>query len=292
MNINPEFEVPNSSGGAPPKLETIPGACDSHIHIFDSRFPDAGPAHLNAARATAGDYRLLQRRLGTQRTVVVTARVYDTDNRVTLDAIEALGRDRTRGVARVRADVSDAELATLHTGGIRGIRFSLHHVPSDSALFSGVEQLAQRVAMLGWHVQLHWNAEQIVAHSALLSRLPGTMVFDHLGRIPPSSGVSHPAFAVIRRLLDAGRTWVKLSGVYLDTRAGPPYADMHALGRAFAHAAPERMVWGSDWPHVSETDKPDDAVLLDLLLHWVPEAGAQRRILVDNPAQLYGFNPQ
>jgi predicted TIM-barrel fold metal-dependent hydrolase len=118
------------------------------------------------------------------------------------------------------------------------------------------------------------------------------MVFDHMGRLPQPVGLDHPAFAIIRRLIDKGRTWVKLSGAYLDTKVGPPtYADATAVARAFAAAAPERMVWGSDWPHPTEKDKPDDAALFDLLADWVPDAATRQRVLVSNPQTLYGFAP-
>jgi predicted TIM-barrel fold metal-dependent hydrolase len=134
------------------------------------------------------------------------------------------------------------------------------------------------------------RADQIAAAESLWGRLPSTIVFDHMGRLPQPAGVTHPAFGIIRRLIDKGRTWVKLSGAYLDTRAGPPgYADATEVARAFVAAAPERMVWGSDWPHPTEKEKPDDAVLLDLLAAWVPDAAMRRRVLVSNPQTLYGF---
>jgi D-galactarolactone isomerase len=151
-----------------------------------------------------------------------------------------------------------------------------------------IEPLARRVEPLGWHVQIHFRADQIVAASDLLQRLPGTVVFDHLGRLPQSAGVDDPAFAIIRRMLDRGRTWMKLSGAYLMAKP-PAYAEAGAAARAFIEAAPERMVWGSDWPHPTEADKPDDAVLFDLLADWAPDGATRQRILVDNPVQLYGF---
>jgi predicted TIM-barrel fold metal-dependent hydrolase len=155
-----------------------------------------------------------------------------------------------------------------------------------------IEPLSRRVADLGWHVQIHMRADQIAAAADLWERLPSTIVFDHMGRLPQPVGLAHPAFAIIRRLIDDGRTWVKLSGAYLDTKIGSPtYADATAVARAFAAAAPERMVWGSDWPHPTEKDKPDDAVLLDLLADWVPDAATRHRVLVTNPQTLYDFAP-
>jgi predicted TIM-barrel fold metal-dependent hydrolase len=269
------------------------GACDAHIHIFDPRFAPALPGAATFAGATAADYRAVQKRLGTQRAVVVTPRIHVTDNRVTLDAIQQLGIEHTRGVAVLRPGVTDAELQALHAGGIRGIRFTLYTPQQAATTFEMVEPLSRRVSELGWHVQLHWTAGQIVEHRELLARLPSTIVFDHLARLPLPQGTAHPAFGVVRRLLDNGRTWVKLSGPYLDSQAGEAgaYADSDAVARAWVQAAPQRLVWGSDWPHVTETAKPDDAALFALLARWVDDDATRERILVHNPALLYGFGP-
>jgi D-galactarolactone isomerase len=280
--------VPNSSGTAPPLLSAPAGACDAHIHVLDARFPTADGAAV-LRQATAADYALLQRRIGTTRAGVVQPKAYGTNNDCTLDAIARLGKG-ARGIAVLHPTVSDAELGRLDAGGIRGLRFSVWN-PSDTVTtVEMIEPLAKRIADLGWHLQLHMSADQFVAHAALIDRLAAPIVIDHVGRLPPQTGVAHPAFAVIRRLLDRGNAWMKLSGAYLNTVSGPPtYADASAIARAFAKAAPERMVWGSDWPHVTERNKPDDAVLFDLLADWVPGETDRRRVLVDNPAALYGF---
>jgi predicted TIM-barrel fold metal-dependent hydrolase len=259
------------------------------MHIYDARFP-VKSAMVDGA--TAADYRGLQARLGTRRTVVVTPRACGTDNRVTLDAINQLGRERTRGVAVVNTTVSDAELASLDAGGIRGIRFTLYTQDNAPTTFGMVEPLAHRVHELGWHLQLHWTADQIVEHAALLRRLPCPLVFDHLARLPMPAGIGQPAFAFVRGLLQEGRAWLKLSGAYLDTAVGAAgnYADATAVARAWVAAAPRRLVWGSDWPHPTERSKPDDAQLMDLLPAWAEDEAAQRAILVDNPAALYGFD--
>ena len=280
---------PNSAGTAAPRLKAPPNACDSHIHIYDARFPcNSGMV----PGATVAHYRQMQQRLGTTRTVVVNPRANGTDNRVTLDAIAQLGIDHARGVAVLTPAISDAELRRLHAGGIRGIRFTLYTPENAPTTFEMVEPLAQRIHPLGWHVQLHWTADQIAEHAALLMRLPCTIVLDHLARIPQPAGVTHPAVVTVKKLLDAGRTWIKLSGAYLDSAAGADanYADIGAIAQAWIKAAPERMVWGSDWPHPTETHKPDDAALMDLLLRWAGDDATRQRILVDNPAALYGFS--
>jgi D-galactarolactone isomerase len=151
--------------------------------------------------------------------------------------------------------------------------------------------LAPRIAALGWHAQIHMSGDQLVGHAAMLGALPCDIVIDHMGRLPPATGVSHPAFATMRRLIDAGRTWVKISAAYLNTNDGPPdYVDATAVAQALIKAAPERMVWGSDWPHVTEIHKPDTALLFDLLAIWAGDEATRRRVLVDNPATLYGFS--
>ena len=265
-------------------------ACDAHMHIYDPAFLPEGAPPLPVV-GTVDAYRRVQQVIGTRRTVVVTPRNFGTDNRVTLAAIQALGSNHTRGVAVVRDDVTDAQLQALHEGGIRGIRFTLYTPANAVVGFDMVESLSHRVHALGWHVQLHWTAAQIVDHDALLRRLPSAIVFDHLGRLPVDGGVDHPAFGIIRRELDSGKGWLKLSGPYLDSIVGDAggYADTDALAQAWVYAAPDRLVWGSDWPHVTERVKPNDASLAALLERWVPDAAQRRRILVDNPAALYGF---
>lgn len=282
-------EMPNSAGSAGPKLQAPAGACDCHMHIYDAeRFPPSRPGSRMQANAAVADYRRLQQRIGTTRTVIVQPAAYGTDNRVTLDAIARLGN--ARGVAVVFPDVGDSELRGLDSGGVRGIRFTVFDPATAVTRIDMIEPLARRMADIGWHVQIHMRGDQIVANADLLRRLPATMVIDHMGRVPLPEGASHAAFRVVRELIDKGNTWVKLSGAYQDTKIGPPtYADATALARAYVAAAPERMVWGSDWPHPTEKNKPDDALLLDLLSEWAPDASTRRRILVDNPQALYGF---
>jgi len=285
---------PHSSGTRKPASTAPAGACDAHMHVYDRRFALHGSPDAMVDNATAADYRLLQQRIGTQRTVVVQPRIHGTDNSVTLDAIHALGPAHTRGVAVLRPDVADAELERLHAGGIRGIRFTLYTAANAATGFEMVEPLAQRVHALGWHVQLHWSADQIAAHADLLARLPCTIVFDHLARLPLPDAQVHPAFGVVSRLRDNGRTWIKLSGAYLDSKTGAAggYADTNTIAQAWVRQAPERVVWGSDWPHPTESvaNKPDDAVLFDLLGQWIPDEAQRRRVLVDNPALLYDFS--
>lgn len=284
--------VPNSSGTEAPKFRVPAYACDCHHHIYDARFPFAQPAAPLLPNARVMDYRLLQRRIGTTRNIVVTPAPYPAsfaDNHVTLDAIGQFGSN-ARGVAIVSPAITDAELIALGEGGIRGIRFSLALLKNAAAVMDEIEPLAKRVNALGWHVQFNVTADQIVQGEDLWKRLPTPLVFDHMGHMPQPMGIDHPAFKVIRRLVDKGKTWVKLSVTYDSSKVGPPtYADVNKVGQAYVRFAPERMLWGSNWPHPNETNKPDDALLFDLLAAWAPREATRHRILVENPEALYGF---
>lgn len=289
---HPQSVVPNSAGTEAPKVKAPPNACDCHHHIYDVRFPFSQPGARMVPNARVPDYRLLQGRIGLTRSVVVTPAPYPAsadDNRVTLDAIAQFGA-HARGVAIVSPAITDAELKALAAGGIRGIRFSLALAGALTPAIEAIAPLSKRVAALGWHVQINMTADQIVAAGDLWNRLPSTIVFDHMGHMPQPIGINHPAFTLIRRLVDRGRTWVKLSVTYDSSKVGPPtYADVNKVGQAYVQAVPERLVWGSNWPHPNETDKPNDAALFDLLADWAPSEPTRRRILVENPETLYGF---
>jgi len=207
-----------------------------------------------------------------------------------LDALAAF-RPTARMVAVVNDSVSTEELKRMHALGVRGIRFNLAQAGATTPEM--MEPLSRRINDLGWHIQINAPAAKILEVMPILERVPSPIVFDHLAHIPQPEGVNHPLYAKVRALMDRGRTWVKLSGAYADTKVGPPtYADSSAVARAYAKAAPERCVWGSDWPHPSEQAKqqlPDDGVLFDLLSDWVPDEKVRHRILVENPATLYDF---
>ena len=290
IGVSQAQQVPNSSGSEPATLKAPAGACDCHHHIYDAvRFSPLKPRGEILPDSRVEEYRMLQRRIGTSRDIIVTPTAYDTDNRVTLDAIARLGPN-ARGVAVIRPEVTDAELKMLADGGIRGIRFSITFPRNAATSMDMIEPLSKRVNALGWHVQINMTADQIVAAGDLWNRLPSAIGFDHMGHVPQPAGLSHPVFGVIRRLVDKGRTWVKLSVSYDSTQDGPPgYADVTRLAQAWVKAAPERLVWGSNWPHPNEKEKPDDAALFDLMARWAPDNATRNRILVQNPAVLYGF---
>ncbi|MDR3673305.1 MAG: amidohydrolase family protein [Holophaga sp.] len=267
---------------------TLANACDSHFHIIDPRFPH--PGMPCPPGVTFDDYLKVQRRLGTSRAVVVQTKRDRTDHSCILDAISRFGKNG-RGIGVVFPDVKDSELKRLQAGGICGLRFSIWNPVDTVTTIDMIEPLAKRIADLGWHVQIHMSGDQIMEAAALFRRLPCPIVFDHMGRLPPKQGPDHPAFRVILDLVEKDRAWVKLAGAYLNTQQGPPaYADATRIAKAFVRSAPERLVWGSDWPHDTESTLPDDKLLFDLLGEWAGDEPTRRRILVDNPAKLYGFS--
>jgi D-galactarolactone isomerase len=278
-----------SAGTETPKLKAPATATDCHHHIYNAKYPVDPKATLRPADALVDDYRGLQKRIGTTRNVLVQPSTYGTDNRCHLDALAAFGPS-ARMVAVVNDSVSTDELKRMHALGVRGIRFNLAR--ADATTPEMLEPLSKRVNDLGWHIQINAPPAKIMEIMPILERVPSPIVFDHLAHIPQPDGVNHPLFAQVRGLMDKGRTWVKLSGAYADTKVGPPtYADSSAVARAYAKAYPERCVWGSDWPHPTEQQKqlPDDAVLFDLLTDWVPDEKVRQRVLVENPAMLYDF---
>jgi len=269
------------------------GACDCHNHIYDPRFSYLPDAVLTPPYATVANYRALQKRIGTSRSIVVQPSSYGTDNRCTLDAVAQQG-DAARGVCVVNASVSDGELKRLHAAGIRGVRIQFglgNPVPAEEVM-----PLAKRIAALGWHIQCNMPPDLLVQMESLLMGLPVPVVVDHLGR---ATAVGQPQYDTVRRLLEKGHGWVKVSGAYLYGGGGAPgYAGATAAAKGYIATAPERCIWGSDWPHPDATKKvspvamPDDVVLIALMKSWAPDEKLRHRILVENPERLYGFDPK
>ena len=278
-----------SAGTEVPKLKAPANATECHHHIYNSKYPVDPKATLRPADALVDDYRALQKRIGTTRNVLVQPSTYGIDNSCHLEALVAFG-PTARMVAVVNDGVSTEELKRMHALGVRGIRFNLAQAGATTPEM--MEPLSKRINDLGWHIQINAPAAKIMEVMPILERVPSPIVFDHLAHIPQPEGVNNPLYGKVRALMNKGRTWVKLSGAYADTKVGPPtYSDSSAVARAYAKAMPERCVWGSDWPHPSEQSKqlPDDALLFDLLSDWVPDEKIRHRVLVENPATLYDF---
>ena len=291
------MDYPFSAGHDAARVPLPAGACDCHLHMYDQRCPVAPSARLQPPDASLSQYRQVQARMGTQRAVVVTPSTYGSDNRLLVEALAQLGHDG-RGVAVIDAQTSATELAALHACGVRGVRLNLSlgvtHQVSD------IRPMAERVAPLGWHLQLLMPLETLQAQAsalhALLRELPIELVLDHFARVRPEHLHQHPAHALVLDLLATGRVWLKLSGGYLVSALGSSEDPaLHALARSFIDAAPERMLWGSDWPHASASaglhPLPDDARQIDCLARWAGDAHTLQQVLVRNPEQLYGFAP-
>ncbi len=259
------------------------------MHIYEAKFRIAPTAIATPPEAPVSAYLAVRQRLGIARTVVVQPSAYGTDNTCTLMAMAAMGPS-ARGIAVVDSTASDGELARLTEAGIRGIRFLM--LKGGALPWEILDTMAARVMAFGWHVQLQMDGRLLPEREATLRRLPGTLVIDHVGKFLEPVPSDHPSFRCLLRLVESGRVWVKLSAPYEVSRSGPPfYDDVGALAKVLVKAAPERMVWATNWPHPSapKNTTPDDAQLLDVLLDWAPDEGVRRRILVENPAILYGF---
>lgn len=287
-----QFETPFSSEARRPRLKVPTGACDSHIHILDPRFPATdGWRGEPVNAATVAAYRRLQARIGTTRAVVVTPSTYGIDNRATLDALEQFG-DNARGVIVIDGEAPPRDLRSLAAKGVSGIRVNfVSPQPWGRTELPRLISTARIAADLGWHVQIYARGDQIASMEAAIAALPAEVVIDHLGAVDPRDEASAKGSAAVLRLLARGRAWMKLSGAYISSATGGPnYDDMCAIARRYVDTAPDRLVWGSDWPHRGHArNLPDDAALIDLLLRWAPDAVDRQRILVDNPARLYGF---
>lgn len=288
MTLNAFAGFRYSSGENSSVLVPPAGSVDCHMHLYDDQVPAAPGATLLPPNASLEDYRQIQQRLHIKRMVIVTPSTYGTDNRVMLEGLRKANGD-ARGVAVVAASISDKELEALHAAGVRGIRFNLSY---GGASLDDLEPLAARVNALGWNVQVVAPGSQLTDLEARLAKLPSRLVIDHMGHVPQPEGVRSAAFAALTRLLDNQRTWVKLSGPYIRSKIGAPrYSDVGQVAQALVKINPERLVWGSDWPHPTvATDKPDDAGILDLLPEWAPSERDRTRILRDNPVSLYGFS--
>ncbi len=272
-----------------PKFVLPAGACDCHAHVIGpvEKYPFVAERSYTPPAASLEAYKRLHQVLGIQRAVIVQPSVHGTDNQVTLDAIAAYG-DACRGVAVVDETVGDAELSALHDGGIRGLRLNV--------LFGGgvglqaMEPLAERVASMGWHIQLLLDASDMEGLAARIRKLPLPVVIDHMGHMNVAKGLEHPGFQALAGLVRDGVCWIKLSGNYRISSARPHYEDVIPFARRLIEAAPDHMIWGTDWPHPALYDyMPNDGDLLNALNDYAPEADLKQAILVDNPAQLYGF---
>jgi len=268
------------------------GACDCHVHVFGPQaiFPFSPQRSYTPEDCTLEDLERLHAALGIDRAVIVHGGAHGTDNRVTLAALDR-APDRLRGVAVIPSGLPRSDLEDMHRRGIRGCRMST--VVSGGASFEHLEALAGETFGFGWHLLLHFGkAMELVELAPRLHALRSPFVLDHLARIDGRDGVASPAFLTLMRLLDTGRCWVKLASLYRLSAEPYPHSDMlPMIARVVAHR-PDRVIWGSNWPHpICPVPMPNDGDIVDLIPLWLPNADTQRQVLVDNPAALYGFPP-
>ena len=276
-----------------PRLTLPPLSCDTHAHICGpaARYAYAPARIYTPPDALYPDYRALLDTLGMARAVLVQPSVYGSDNTVLLDAL-ALDPARLRGVAVIEPDTPRAELERMHALGVRGVRCNIVDVKEGKGRLplERLQALARAIAPLGWHLEFLMHVDEFPDLDLLLANFPVDVVFGHLGYLTKGKGIDTPGFQALLRLLRGGRAWVKLTGPYRISGTALPYADVTPFAHALVAAAPERIVWGSDWPHVMvKGAMPNDGDLCDLLADWVPDAAQRQRVLVDNPARLYGF---
>lgn len=274
-----------------PRLRAPPLSCDCHLHVFGpiERYAYSDKRGYTPPDAPLSALLRMHDVLGIERAVLTQPSVYGTDNSAILDAVAA-HPDRFRAVVAVDAEVTDKELRRLHERGARGIRINL--VDKGGQPYSSwpeVEYAAARVRDLGWHVEFLVHVEELEDIAGELGGLAADVVVGHLGYMKTAKGIEHPGF---RRFLDfvaTGKCWVKLTGPYRITeRRAVPYDDVSPYAQALVAARPDRMLWGSDWPHpITKIEMPNDGDLFDHFLDWVPDAGTRRRILVENPSALY-----
>lgn len=272
-----------------PRLKLPPGSCDCHAHVFgpQARFGYLPNAAYIPPDQTVDDYVRVLKILGCERAVLVQPSVYGTNHAAMLEAMQS-GKFSFRGVAVVSPKVTDQELHALHDAGFRGIRINLAS-KTPGLPFEAASSLANRIKPLGWHLQFFLNVPTFADAERRLASLPVNVVIDHFGLIDCSAGLDAPGFATLLRLLRHENVWMKMSGVYHPSKKPPLAPDLVPFARAVVEAAPDRLVWATDWPHPTAAWIPDDGDLVDMLAEWVPGESVRHRILVENPARLYQF---
>jgi predicted TIM-barrel fold metal-dependent hydrolase len=276
-------------------------ACDCHVHVFDpARFPYASERVYTPPEATVADLRDLQTALRFDRVVIVQPSVYGTDNSCTLDGMRQLGA-RARGVAVIDKDTTANALDAMAAAGVRGVRLNFETAgeTNPDAIRRGLAAVAEQIRSRNWHMQLNTSLPVIAALRDDFAALAFPVVFDHFARAKAALGLSQAGFDALLSLVKSGRAYVKISAAYRTSQKAPDFPDATALAQALVAANPDRIVWGSNWPHpgrgATRTDiappyPNDDGLLLSQLPKWVPDAATRKQILVDNPARLYGFS--
>ena len=274
-----------------PTVQFPAGATDCHAHVFgpQSRYPLLADTHFVPHETPWDDYAAMLVSVGCDRAVLVQPSVYGTDTSAIEHALAAANAIELRAVAVVAPDVSDRELERLHEVGFRGIRINVA-APTRGLRLEHAQKLAPRIRGLGWHLQFYADFHKQPEAADVLASLPVPIVIDHFGHVPAEQGVASSGFKTVLRLLARENCWAKLSAPYLISHAFPGFGDVAPFAHSMIAVAPDRIVWGTDWPHPSARERmPADADLADILSQWVPDELTRRRVLVDNPSRLYGF---
>lgn len=273
-----------------PRFRPPPGAVDAHCHVFGpaAQFPFAPERKYTPCDASKAQLFALRDFLGFERNVVVQATCHGKDNRAMVDALEASG-GRARGVATVGEEITEAELAAMHAAGVRGVRFNFVRRLADFTPHDVLRRIADKVAAFGWHVVVYFEAPDLGELTPLFTSLPTPVIVDHMGRPDVALGVGHPQFQAFINLMAAHeRIWSKVGGAERLSLTGPPYDDVVPFARMIVERFPDRVLWGTDWPHPNmKTHMPDDGVLVDVIPKFATTPELQRRLLVDNPMRLY-----
>jgi predicted TIM-barrel fold metal-dependent hydrolase len=297
MNITPDDLTPTIPPPDPdpkkPRLALPPLSCDSHFHVFGPHnvFPFSPERTFTPADAPKEDLFRLHAFLGFERGVFVQSSCHGSDHAALIDLLAA-GRDRYRGVALLAPRTREADVERLDEAGVRGVRlhFRFPHL-SEPMSREDMRRVIELAEPYGWHIALHLSGDELLEQYEFICSIVAPVVIDHVGRSDVTQGRNGKAFSVLRRLTDRGNIWVKLSGTDRITRQAYPYADAVTLARDLAAHAPERVVWGTDWPHPNHKAVPNDGELVDLIAEIAPDERTRRLMLVENPARLFGFPP-
>jgi D-galactarolactone isomerase len=265
----------------------FPNACDCHVHIYDGIQALAPTATFDPPFAPVEKYQAVQQELGSTRVVVVQPTGYGFDNTCTLESISKLGSG-ARGIAVTKPDVSEEELMSLHRAGIRGIRFMM--LPGGLLSWNSLSNIASKISLLGWNINLQLNGNEFPIYEHLLKDLPCKLVIDHIGKFLAPVAIDDAPFISLCRLLDAGRCWIKLSAPYESSRSGPPdYMDIKERTQYLARHYTNRILWASNWPHPNVKPEPSNTAMLNWTLQFLTQTQAQKSLLIDNPAEVYGY---
>ncbi|MGP9566263.1 amidohydrolase family protein [Halomonas sp. AOP5-B2-8] len=275
--------------GKPPLLKAPAGATDCHMHLYLPGY-ESQPGGPNIAElATVSDYQQVQKWLSLERVVVTQSNAYQFDNRAILQGVKEIGQERARAIVAVAPGASESQIESMHAQGARGAR--IMQLPGGAVGIAELAAVEKCVRPFGWHLMVQFNGREIDDYMTTLKAIETDYIIDHIGKFMPPVAADDARVDQMLSLLDRGNAWIKICGGYeTSLTGGPDYADVDPIAKRLIQHAPERVIWGSNWPHVGVPREhyPDDADQLDVLLHWADE-NVRQKILVDNPASLYGF---